>query len=90
MLSYLFFLVSRMAFEKSKNFLNKHSYLIGTMALVIAVLQFIGFNLNVPQFYDSLGIESKVLFWFFMFFVILVFFALYFSSRISDLEQKVN
>jgi hypothetical protein len=68
----------KVAIEK---FVNKHGGLIGVIGALVAILSASGFNINIPQFYNSLDIESKILFIGLFNFVITMLVLIYFLNK---------
>lgn len=63
--------------------LKKNSFLIALAGGVLLILSQLGFNVNVPSFYGSLDVESKIIFIFLVNTVVTVVLFVYLLNRTS-------
>lgn len=51
-----------MLFKEIEDFINKHISLLVAFGIIISILSFLNFRLDIPKFYNSLDIKMKILF----------------------------
>ena len=74
-----------MVFKEIEDFINKHISLLVALGIIISILSFLNFRLDIPNFYNSLDIEMKILFIGFLNFLLTIISVTY---RIKKFENS--
>lgn len=77
-----------MNLQDIKKFLKDNSLLITSVGAVLVILNQFGFNINVPQLYNSLDVKSQIAFVGVLNLLITILVLVYLSNKINKKESK--
>jgi Ni,Fe-hydrogenase I cytochrome b subunit len=77
-----------MNLQEIKKILKDYSLLIVFIGSILTILNQTGFNINIPQFYNSLNVESKILFMALLNFIITVLAMVFILNKIGKRSKN--
>ena len=73
-----------MVFKEIEDFINKHISLLVALGIIISILSFLNFRLDIPKFYNSLDIEMKILSIWFLNFALTIIYVTYLLKKFEN------
>ena len=71
-----------------QEWLKKNYPALAALGAIIIILNFIGFNPNIPEFYNSLDPDGKILFIFIVNFLFTLVLFLFILGKLQELKKK--